>query len=249
MKRFLLAVTFLTRLPIPISKKVSGEEIGESTPFFPLVGLLIGAILVGIDYLSLHVWPQSVVNIILIVCSIALTGGLHLDGFMDTCDGIFSGRDRETMLEIMRDSQTGAMGVLGAICIIALKIGFLSAIRGSDRWQSLLVFPMLGRWGIVCALSMFPYARSTGGLGSPFVKYAKKRYMIWASLQVIAVTAPLFLWKALFMFVAIGLGAWLMGTWLSHRLGGLTGDTYGAICESMETLSLAMMSLCPMSVT
>lgn len=249
MKRFLLAITFLTRLPVPVSKKVSQGEIGKSTPFFPLVGLLVGALLVGIDYLSLRIWPQTIVNIILITCLIAITGGLHLDGFIDTCDGIFSGKDRETTLEIMRDSRTGAMGVLGAICIIALKIGFLSAIGSGGRWRSLLVFPMLGRWGIVCALSMFPYARSTGGLGSPFVEYAKKRYMIWASLQVLVVAIPLFMWKALFLVAAIGLVTWLLGVWLSRRLGGLTGDTYGAICELTETLSLAVMSISPMSVT
>lgn len=243
MRKLLLAITFLTRLPFPVPKNVRREEIGSSTPFFPLVGLLIGAILVLVDYITSHFWHPFVVNVVIIISLITLTGGIHLDGLMDTCDGIFSGKDRERILEIMRDSHVGAFGVLGAICIISLKLAFLSSISDEERLASLLIFPMMGRWGMVYALTNFPYARTTSGLGSLFVTQAKRHYVIWATLQVLIVSVPLLLWKAFPVIIIVGFITWIISSQFSRKLGGLTGDTYGAICEFIETLSLAVISI------
>ena len=240
MKRLLLAITFLTRLPLPTPKGVTIEDVGRSTPFFPVVGLLIGLILTGIDLLSSYLWPPFAVNAILFVSLVVITGGLHLDGLMDTCDGIFSGRDRDRILEIMRDSRVGAFGVLGAICLAVLKIAFLNTLSGSSRLPGLLLFPMLGRWSMVWALALFPYARSSTGLGKPFTDFARKRHIIWATLPILAVAVPLFLWRSILILVVVSLMTLLQGKWISRKLGGLTGDSYGAICEIMETLSLIL---------
>lgn len=249
MKKLLLAITFLTRLPLPIPKNITVEDIGRSTPFFPLVGLLIGLILICLDELLSYLWPPLAVDAVLVVSLIVITGGLHFDGLMDTCDGIFSGRDRDRMLEIMRDSRVGAFGVLGAVCLLMLKLAFLNAIHGSYRWAALLLFPMLGRWSMVWAIALFPYARTTPGLGRPFTEFAKKRHIIWASLPVFAIAVildvglshPASGMRHLMSIVVVGSATWLLAKWLSHKLGGLTGDNYGAICEVMETLSLMMM--------
>lgn len=241
MKRLLLAITFLTRLPLPTPKNVTAQDMGRTTPFFTLVGLFIGFMLVGVDRLFSFFLPPFAVNAILFVSLVAITGGLHLDGLMDACDGVFSGRDRSRSLEIMRDSRVGAFGVLGAICLVVLKIAFLNALRGDIRWSALLLFPMLGRWGMVWAITLFPYARSTPGLGKSFTEHAKKRYIVLASLPVFAIAITLFLWQSIPILVITCLAIWLSGKWLSRKLGGLTGDTYGAICEITETLSLMIM--------
>ena len=242
MKKFILSITFLTRLPIPTPKIVTPQDIAGSTPFFPIVGLILGGILVGIDYFCSHFWNQLVSNTAVVIGLIALTGGLHIDGLMDTCDGIFSNKDRDRTLEIMRDSRLGAMGVLGGICIILMKITFLYGIKGEMRIPTLLIFPTIGRWTMVYAISFFPYARTTSGLGKPYVQHSKRYHFLIASILGLIVTIPLLLWKTIPIYIVIGFSTWFMTYRLSKRLGGLTGDTYGAICETMETLTLAVMS-------
>jgi len=243
MKRLILAITFLTRLPLPVSKDITSEEIGRSTPFFPLVGLLIGLILIGIDGVLSYLWPPIAVNVALFVSLVLITGGLHLDGLMDTCDGIFSGRDRDRILEIMRDSRVGAFGVLGAVCLAAMKIALLNALNGDLRWATLLLFPMLGRWSMVLAITLFPYARESAGLGTPFTDFARKRYILWATLPVLAASIPTLLWRIIPILAVVGCATWLMGKWISRKIRGLTGDNYGAICEVTETLSLMIMAI------
>lgn len=243
MKKLILAITFLSRLPIPSPKHIAPKDIGGSTPYFPIVGLILGGILVGINYFCSYFWDQLITNIVLVISLIALTGGLHLDGLMDTCDGVFSNKDRERTLEIMRDSRVGAMGVLAGICLILLKFAFLNNINDDMKYQALLIFPMIGRLSMIFAISFFPYARSSSGLGSLFVEYSKQHYILIALAQVFIIAIPLLLWKAFPIFIIVGFATWLMAWRLSKRLGGLTGDTYGAICEVMETLTLAIMSM------
>ncbi len=243
MKRLILAITFLTRIPLPVSKDVTSEDMGRSTPFFPLVGLLIGLMLIGIDGMLSYLWPPIVVNSALFVSLVAITGGLHLDGLMDTCDGIFSGRDRDRTLEIMRDSRVGAFGVLGAVCLAAMKIALLNALNGDLRWAGLLLFPMLGRWSMVLAITFFPYARELVGLGTPFTEFARKRYIFWATLPVLAVSIPILLWRVGPLLAVVSCITWLMGKLIFRKIGGLTGDNYGAICEATETLSLLIMTV------
>ncbi len=168
MKRLLLAITFLTRLPIPVSKEISKEDVAKTTPFFPLVGLIIGSLLFVVNYILSFIFPNFAINTIIIISLIAITGGLHLDGLMDTCDGLLSGKDRERTLEIMRDSRVGAMGVAGALCIFAMKLAFLNALNPNNKVDALLIFPMFGRWSMVFAISFFPYANTKPGLGSLF---------------------------------------------------------------------------------
>jgi adenosylcobinamide-GDP ribazoletransferase len=243
MKKLVLAITFLTRIPIPSPKNIEPHEIGESTPYFPIVGLILGGILVGINYLCLYLWNPLITNAILVISMIVLTGGLHLDGLMDTCDGIFSNKDRERTLEIMKDSRVGAMGVLAGICLILLKFAFLNGIDETIKIKALLIFPMFGRSSMVFAISFFPYARTSQGLGSLFVKHSKKYYFLLASIQIFIISIPLFLWIAIPVFAVIVFDTWLIAWRLSKKLGGLTGDTYGAICEVMEILTLAVISM------
>jgi len=243
LSKLILAITFLTRLPIPSPQKISPDDIGKSTPYFPIVGLILGGILVGINYFCSYFWDPIITNISIVISLIILTGGLHLDGLMDTCDGVFSNKDRERTLEIMKDSRVGAMGVIAGICLISLKFAFLNCINDDMKNQVLLIFPMFGRLSMVFAISFYPYARTSPGLGSLFVEYSKQYYLLIALIQVFIVAIPLLLWKFFPVIIVLGLATWLISWRLSKKLGGLTGDTYGAICEATETLVLAIISM------
>lgn len=249
MRQLLIAITFLTTIPLPIPKGITPREQGEAIAFFPIVGLVLGGILAGIDRIAGTIWTWSSLgkNSLLVVIMVLLTGGLHLDGLMDTCDGIFSHRSKERMLEIMKDSHVGAFGAIGAICILLMKFAFLNEINGSQRWQSLLIVPILGRWAMSFAISIFPYARKEEGLGHSFKSYAHKKYLLYATLITlllsILILSNLSGYK-IFIFAALStMGFSVLVAWkISRQLGGLTGDTYGAICESSETIALIMLA-------
>ncbi|HIE30753.1 TPA: adenosylcobinamide-GDP ribazoletransferase [Candidatus Poribacteria bacterium] len=243
MRKFLVALTFLTRLPAPIPANVTPEEMGKSSAFFPLVGLILGGILVGLNWLIGHIWESAfVINAILLVSLIGLTGGLHLDGLMDTCDGIFSGRPKERMLEIMKDSSVGAFGILGAISVLLLKLAFLNEVDDTQKWQALVLTPVFGRWSMSFALVAFPYARQEG-MGSTFADFASVKSLIWASVLLVIAFVVILRWRVGFIMSPLVLLTYVLAWRISAKLDGLTGDTYGAICEFMEMISFAAFSV------
>jgi len=199
MRKFLVALTFLTRLPAPIPQNITSEEMGKSSAFFPLVGLILGGILIGLNWLIGHIWLNPLTtNVILLVSLIGLTGGLHLDGLMDTCDGIFSGRQKEHMLEIMKDSSVGAFGILAAVSVLLLKLAFLNEIDSTQKWQALLLTPVFGRWSMTFALVLFPYARQEG-MGSTFADFAGVKSLIWASSMLVIAFVAVLQWRTVFI--------------------------------------------------
>ena len=243
MRKILIALTFLTRLPAPIPKNITAEEMGKSSAFFPLVGLILGGILVGLNWLIGHIWTSHfAINIILLVGLIGLTGGLHLDGLMDTCDGIFSGRPKKRMLEIMKDSSVGAFGILAAICVLLLKLAFLNEVDDTQKWQALLLAPTFGRWSMTFAVVVFPYAREEG-MGSAFADFANVKSLIWASSLLVITSVVVLQWRVGFIMPPLVLLSYILARGISSKLGGLTGDTYGAICEFMEMICFAAFSV------
>ncbi len=243
MRKFLIALTFLTRLPAPIPKNITAEEMGKSSAFFPLVGLILGGILVGFNWLIEHIWTGPfTINVVLLISLVGLTGGLHLDGLMDTCDGIFSGRPKERMLEIMKDSSVGAFGMLAAICLLLLKLAFLSEVDDTQKWQALLLAPTFGRWSMSFALVAFPYARKEG-MGGTFADFANIKCLIWASSLLMIAFGVVLQWRVGFIMPPLVISAYILAWGISSKLNGLTGDTYGAICEFMEMVCFAAFSI------
>ena len=241
----LVALSFLTVVPatsLPglLKRNPTQREISDSRAYYPAVGLLIGVMLVGIERGSREVFPDYLTAAVLLVSMVMLNRGLHLDGLMDTCDGLFGGFTPERRLEIMRDPQVGAYGVAGGIGILLLKYGALVSLLGLEEpgkeW-SLLLFPMVSRWSMVVALGAFPYARSSG-LGSPFHQGS----IIWPTTvaAVVAVVAAVLLGAigGAGMLAGATAIAWLLGWAMASKIGGLTGDSYGAINEVVETLTL-----------
>ena len=216
------------------------RELSNSRAFYPAVGLLLGLLLVGLERGCAEVFPDYLSAAVLLASLIVVNRGLHLDGLMDTCDGIFGGVSQERRLEIMRDSQVGAFGVAGAAGILLLKYGALVSLlglAGSGIEWSLLIFPMLSRWSMVVALGAFPYVRSQG-LGSPFHQGG----IIWpttvAGITAIAGAVLLGSIAGAGMLAGATLITWVLGRSMAAKLGGLTGDCYGAINEVIEMLAL-----------
>jgi adenosylcobinamide-GDP ribazoletransferase len=241
------AVTFYTCIPIPAGWALEFQGIAR---WAPLIGLLIGGILgiidFGLQYLDVPVLTRSAG---IVVCWIGLTGGLHLDGVMDTADGL-AVQDRNRRLDVMADSATGAFGAMAAIAILLLKTAALTDIE-THRSLALIASAGWGRWGQVVAIALYPYLKPTGK--GAFHKEAIRTphdILLGLLLLLSLCSLPLLLfkgvwWVSLVMAVGGSAIAFLTGAWLHRQLGGQTGDTYGAIVEWTEALFLCLFtSIC-----
>ncbi|HEY3062122.1 MAG TPA: adenosylcobinamide-GDP ribazoletransferase [Chloroflexota bacterium] len=233
MSGLLSALAFLTRLPVP----ARNTSLEQTVVWLPLVGLLLGAILAIVDLGLRALSVSSFVNsTVLVVLLLLLTGALHADGLMDTCDAVFSHATPERRLEIMRDPRSGAFGVVGIVSILLLKVASLDALPVGARVGSLVLAPTLGRWAIVLLATVFPYGR-TVGMGAPLKAAATPHALALASLVPIVACAVMWPWGPLVGVLAV-VTAFLLGRWLVSLLPGLTGDCYGAGCEIVETVVL-----------
>lgn len=239
---FWIALRFLTILPSPFRGEPSPPKVGHSLVYFPIVGLALGGILFGIDRGLSLILPSVVVNALLIVALVIFTGALHLDGFIDTCDGL-SGDSPQRRLEIMSDSHVGAFGIVGVCCLLLLKYVALLSLPNTLRLAGLLLMPTLSRWTMTYAIFAFPCVSKTSGLGQTFKQQATLQRFIIATLVTSVVTAALMRWQGVVLMV----GVWLIILGVSYffrsRLGGLTGDTYGAVNELAEVWVLILLPL------
>ena len=225
--RFLTALRFLTIIPLPKLREVSGKDVGRSLVFFPVVGLVIGLILAGLAWVLTLVLPMTVVAVMLIIALVLIIGGLHLDGLADTFDGL-SGHTVEERWQIMRDSHIGSFGVVAIVCLLLLEYGSLINVPRAWLFGSLILMPTAGRWAMVYAITVYPYARPSG-LGTVFKENAGKWTLVIATVITLAVAGGLFFWAGLVIMVVVwGITAGV-GAFFKKRFAGLTGDNYGAI--------------------
>ena len=237
----LTAFQFLTI--IPLRRETGAGDMGRSLAFFPFVGLVIGGLLYGLDRLLELAFPLALVNILLIVVLIVVTRALHFDGFIDTCDGLAGGNSPAARLEIMRDSRVGAFGVLGACCLILLMYVSLSVLPDEWRMEALILMPAIARWTMVYAVVFYPYARKSEGLGTSFKEGARWPSALVATAITLAACAGLMRLDGLAVMAAAWLISLLVAFYLSRKLGGLTGDSYGAINEVVEVAVLILIPL------
>jgi adenosylcobinamide-GDP ribazoletransferase len=208
-----------------------------SLVWFPVVGLLLGGVLAlvdaGLRWLGM---APLVSSTLLVVLLLVLTGALHADGLVDTCDAVFCHATPERRLEIMRDPHAGAFGVAGLLAVMLLKVTAIDALPVAIRSGGLMLAPLLGRWTIVLLAVSFPYAR-TVGLGAPLKVAATPRNLVVATVLPAVACVVFWPWGIALGGVAAVVG-WLLGRWLMRLLPGLTGDCYGAACEVVETCVL-----------
>ena len=241
---FFTALRFLTVMPLPLGRKASQEEVGRSLSYFPLVGLLLGLILAGLDRGLGLALPSSVVNALLVVTLALMTGAIHLDGFIDTCDGLVGDRTPQQRWEVMRDSRVGAFGVVGAFCLLLLKYVSLGGLPESSRLGALVLMPVLGRSTMVCCIFAFPYARPQG-LGKAFKEQATWLRVALATALALALSLGFLRLSGAVLMLSVGVIALALAAFLRHKFAGLTGDAYGAIVEVSELAALLLVTVIP----
>ena len=235
-KPFFSALRFLTILPIPESWCGNESSFYKSPDYYPLVGLLIGLLLALLDLMLCWLLPVTVASVLLLLAMIAISGALHLDGLADSADAFFSSRGREQMLEIMKDSRSGPMGVTAIIVVLLLKLMLLMALPANWRWQVILLMPLAGRCVLPVISSWLPYARPNGTAAFTNREFSWTRLLI--ALAMLAIPSSFLLgWMAgAIVTVVAVLGGWLSGLYSHRKIGGFTGDTLGATCELIELL-------------
>ena len=242
MKSFFLAIQFLTIFPLPAKGRINDKDFGRALFYFPFVGLILGCILAAVSVYSFHVFSPLVTAALLILVSTVLTGGLHLDGFADTCDGLYGFHSPEKRLEIMRDSCTGSMGIIGLMCLLLLKFSLLTHIPFICLWKALVMMAVISRWSLVFACYDSTYPRQEGK-ARLFIEQARLHHLLAGGL-------PAFF---LFLFLAPGKGPIIFfGTlitvslfirYVRKKIGGMTGDTIGATNEIAEVSTLLLANL------
>lgn len=239
---FLTAIKFLTIFPIPYLRKEFAQDCGKSLPYFPLVGVVLGAILFGLYKGLSFILPYTIVTALLIIALVIMTGAHHLDGLMDSFDGTVSGESRQRRLEIMSDSHTGAFGAIAAILLLLLKYASLVSLYPPLQLPVLLLMPTISRWLMVGVLFTFPSAKTTG-MGYTFKQRARWYYFTVATIITIVISVILLNWQGLVLLASVWLLTSVIAIYFHIRLGGLTGDIYGALNEIGEVMVIIMIML------
>lgn len=246
-RELVAAVRFLSVLPMPGSTQLFDKyevapRLVVGCAYFPLVGLLLACLLWFLVLVLTPLVPQLALAALLVVALVILTGGLHLDGLMDSCDGLFGGDTRERKLEIMRDSRVGSFGVLGGACILLLKFALFASVRVHALPLALLLVLPSARWAVVLASRIFPSARPTG-LGAAFHQAVTTEGLVLASIIALAIVLVAGQFIGLIVMVAVTITTLALGFWITRSIGGLTGDNYGAIEEVAEVVALLVLLL------
>ncbi len=236
MKHFLIALQFLTTLPVSIKSKIKHKDFGSSLLYFPVIGLLIG-ILLAMSVFLFAFLPNLVRGAAILIISVVVSGGIHLDGFADTCDGFYGNKPKERILAIMRDSHIGAMGALGIICLLILKFSLIVSFQSEILWRVLIAMAVFSRWTQVLACKTYPYVRKEGK-AKHFIEQASKLTVFTGGAFTLVLFLLLLQLKGLALFSLSTAIVFLFLRFIKKKLGGMTGDTIGAASEVGEVLIL-----------
>jgi adenosylcobinamide-GDP ribazoletransferase len=263
MKDFLWALNFLTTAPTGKRWRERQPKIGNVVFWFPIIGLLIGFMLTFVYIPATRFFPHLVADAIILTIYIVITGGFHLDGFADTFDGIFGGSTREKRLDIMRDSQIGSYGALCLICTVGLKyiclisidpeavagLSFISDhktindlnpvyLYACEKGKVLLFMCAISRWSQILGAALSSYAREEGGTGKIIIENVKMRHALFSSF-IPGILIFLFCGiKGIFIFFIVLIAVILFVSYMKKKIGGMTGDTLGALNEVSELIVL-----------
>ena len=230
MRDFITCLEFLTRIRFSNRTDWHDDDFSRSVPYFPFVGLVMGLFMGAVNYglWYLHT-PDFMRAVMLILAELLIIGALMYDGFMDTSDGVFSARNRERMLEIMKDSHVGSNAVIALVCLVLLKVAAYSVIPPLKLSIALVAMYVCTRTFMVSYIINYKSARKNG-IGHMFKAYAKPYYTYIAFVVCLALVAACglpYLYTAIAAFVLCQ----GIAQFLSRQLGGLTGDTYGFLTE------------------
>ena len=240
MTSIVAAFQFLTISPTLIKRMFTAQEMGRAVGWFPLVGVVLGLLLYGINNAAQLIFPVSVSATITLFAWVTFTRAFHLDGFMDTCDGLFGGFTAERRLEIMKDSRVGAFGVAGGVLILITEYSAVSA--STNLFVALILATTLGRWSSPLLMYWFPYAREDG-LGIEMKRNVSWREVLLAT-SITGITAWLvYGWLGFLFMVAAAAIGFLIALYAIRLLPGLTGDIYGTVTTLVEMLTLVFFTI------
>lgn len=236
---FLAGLRFLTIFPISWNEDKDGRFFRASLLWFPIIGLLIGAVTALPVSFFIEKLPLSVITVFAVALLAAMSGCLHLDGLADSFDGLLSSRPRTRALEIMRDSHIGAMGVIALVFLVLGKFAALSSLSAETMLQAIVLMPMAGRTAIILTMAILPYARTGHGLGRLFYSSETRKVAVIATICGLMISTLFSIYSLIIITMTIMLPVVFFALWCSKKLGGATGDTLGAVCELTE-LSVAV---------
>jgi adenosylcobinamide-GDP ribazoletransferase len=219
---FFAAVQFLTLFPRPWWMQHSTSEVGRSAIFYPVVGLILGLILVLVNFLLLPFASAGLLSVILITLLAFMTRGLHLDGVGDTFDGLGAGGDRDRVLSIMDDSHTGVFGLIAIVLVLFFKIHAIESID-VDRWRALLVAPILGRWAMV--LLAYRSKAAKAGLGSNLIEHLQTKHFLLATLVTLLLVAAIWRRNGIVMMAWVAVFTIASKNYFYRLIVCVTGDT------------------------
>ncbi|CAH2212322.1 adenosylcobinamide-GDP ribazoletransferase [Tepidibacter aestuarii] len=250
MNRFLGILTFLTRIPVHANIEFD-ENFNKGMIYFPTVGLILGILYFFVTYIATKLFGIYIGSVIFVLCGVVLTGGLHLDGVGDTFDGIYSYRDKERILEIMKDSRLGTNALLAILFVILLKIGFVYKIINSNIYYLTILMPIYGRLSIAFA-SYNNKSPRKNGMGNVFIgQINKTQIAICCAFTVVYIVLlnvvfgldlKLMIYNIIFMIV-LWILIRLYTKYITNIIGGITGDILGCICELTEVIYLLFICL------
>lgn len=234
MKSFILMITFLTRIPLKINFEIKDEDFKRGIWYMPVIGLLIGAFLYAVSFFAGRYVSPLANSLIVVSLYIFITGGLHIDGLADTADAIFSCRNKDRMLEIMKDSRIGTFGVVGIALYILSMIIILAEVP-----EACFLFPVAGRSGALLSCAMSGYARDSG-LGKTIVEGTKARHVVFSAALSLTAVFAMFLIRKDLAAVTIPVAAlavslvfvFFITRSISKKLSGITGDVVGFVIET-----------------
>ncbi len=244
---FATALRFFTRLPVPWGVEHTAARFAAAVRYYPVVGLILGGVLAAAWLALSPIFPQPVAAVLIVALGALLTGGLHEDGFADLCDGLGAGGDKARTLEIMRDSRTGAFGVLGLVLLIGLKVAALASIEPDDVPMVLVVMHGLSRLAPLLAV-VGSRPASDRGLGKSIEGEARSGRIPFI-IAYAAVFAGL-VWamggatELLSVAVVFGLLHGITRRLYERRLGGYTGDCLGGLQQMGEVAVLLGVLAC-----
>lgn len=242
---FITALQFLTVFTIRKEHDVDENDLARSMVYFPFVGFVIGIILVYANKLFLGFVPDTIANIFLILLSVLITRALHIDGLADSVDGIMGGKDRESRLAIMKDSRIGTAGVLSILFVLLIKYVCLNNLFDEHKTAALLTAPAFSRWSQMLMMFQADYGREDG-MGKAFVGHVRLGGLIAASVISLGLSAfvivnePRTVALAVGIPCAVALFTVLWRWYIVRKVGGVTGDSVGAVSEMTEALTLLL---------
>jgi adenosylcobinamide-GDP ribazoletransferase len=234
MRTLRIAFGLMTTLPVRLPADWSAGDSGRAAVWYPLVGLVIGALTWLAWQGAILAFPPLAAGILTLIVWVVLTGGLHLDGLADCCDGLLVSAPVERRLEIMKDPHIGAFGVIGLILVLFLKAAALTSLTAQSSY-SILLAASLARWCILPA-GLLPLARASG-MGADYASGFRRSFILWGAVIPVVFTILLGIRGVYAIFVGLSAAA-LVLLLAKSQIGGVTGDVFGMVIEIVETAVL-----------